>query len=421
MLHILYISYDGMTDPLGQSQVIPYLQGIVRQMGCRITLLSCEKPERFAQQRNFIYDLLELDAIEWKPIFFTVSSKPLDKFRDLWHIWQQAVDIYNKTPYQIVHCRSYVAGYVGTWAKKRFGIKLLFDMRGFWVDERVEGGIWDMNKRFYKIAYRFAKSAEAHLIRQSDAIVCLTDAAKREIENWAAYKKKPVYIEVIPCSADFAHFLPTNAEKKREARILLGINEAKKHLHEAGLRDSLVLCYVGSLGTWYMLDEMLALFAHIKRIYTDARFLFLTHDTVVLSEKISKYDIPPDALIIRSAQRAEMPLLLCAADILVSFIKPSYAKKASSPVKMGEALAVGIPLIVNNGVGDVAEVVQKMQCGVVIDIAQIPKIYDKVLIQIPQLLEMNATDIRKNAEAYYLLDNAIDKYVNLYKIILKNK
>ena len=46
MKNILFISYDGMTDPLGQSQVIPYLQGLSKK-GFQFYLLSCEKPEAF--------------------------------------------------------------------------------------------------------------------------------------------------------------------------------------------------------------------------------------------------------------------------------------------------------------------------------------------------------------------------------------
>jgi len=34
---VLYLSYDGMTDPLGGSQVLPYLVGLSK-LGHRITL-----------------------------------------------------------------------------------------------------------------------------------------------------------------------------------------------------------------------------------------------------------------------------------------------------------------------------------------------------------------------------------------------
>ena len=39
--NILYLSYDGMTDPLGQSQVLPYLAGLSKK-GFRFHLISFE-------------------------------------------------------------------------------------------------------------------------------------------------------------------------------------------------------------------------------------------------------------------------------------------------------------------------------------------------------------------------------------------
>jgi hypothetical protein len=44
-MNVIYISYDGMTDPLGQSQVIPYLIGLTKK-GHNISIISCEKTTR---------------------------------------------------------------------------------------------------------------------------------------------------------------------------------------------------------------------------------------------------------------------------------------------------------------------------------------------------------------------------------------
>ena len=39
---VLYLSYNGMLDPLGQSQVLPYLKELSK-LGVRFTLLSFER------------------------------------------------------------------------------------------------------------------------------------------------------------------------------------------------------------------------------------------------------------------------------------------------------------------------------------------------------------------------------------------
>ena len=55
--HILFISYDGMTDPLGQSQVIPYLAGLCK-FGYRFTILSCDKQDRYARDKEYVLNML---------------------------------------------------------------------------------------------------------------------------------------------------------------------------------------------------------------------------------------------------------------------------------------------------------------------------------------------------------------------------
>jgi len=44
--NIIYVSYDGLTDPLGQSQVVPYLTKISNE-NKKIDIISFEKKEAF--------------------------------------------------------------------------------------------------------------------------------------------------------------------------------------------------------------------------------------------------------------------------------------------------------------------------------------------------------------------------------------
>ena len=67
---ILYISYDGLTDPLGQSQVLPYLFGLADN-GYNITIISAEKPEKFTLKKDEIARLVVEHNIDWHPISYT--------------------------------------------------------------------------------------------------------------------------------------------------------------------------------------------------------------------------------------------------------------------------------------------------------------------------------------------------------------
>ncbi|HXC74444.1 MAG TPA: hypothetical protein VN640_07175, partial [Sphingomicrobium sp.] len=66
---VLYITYDGLTDPLGQSQVLPYLAGLAG-LGHRITVLSCEKPQRMAQDGDRIRRQCAAAGIGWTPLAY---------------------------------------------------------------------------------------------------------------------------------------------------------------------------------------------------------------------------------------------------------------------------------------------------------------------------------------------------------------
>jgi hypothetical protein len=63
---ILYITYDGLTDPLGQSQILPYLKGL-SQYGYRFTILSFEKKDRFQKEKTVIDQLTLESNIDWVP------------------------------------------------------------------------------------------------------------------------------------------------------------------------------------------------------------------------------------------------------------------------------------------------------------------------------------------------------------------
>jgi glycosyltransferase involved in cell wall biosynthesis len=401
---ILFISYDGMTDPLGQSQVLPYLVGLSK-LGYQITLLSCEKSDKFLKYRGVIDEIVTTNAIDWQPIPFTRRPLLLAKYYDLYQLQRKAERLYQQKKFNLVHCRSYISAAVGLKLKKKFGLKFLFDMRGFWVDERVEGGAWNLNNPLFRYAFNSYKRKEADYIVQADAIISLTEAGKREMETWPCYRKAP--IQVIPCSADFELFRLVQPLQRAQSRDLMGIRE-----------ESLVISYLGSVGMWYMLDEMLGLFKQIKNQYPGAIFLFITlepADSILKAAK--KFNLTTEDFVIRPAGREEVPIFIAASDINLFFIKQSYSKIASSPTKLGEILAMGLPVICNNRVGDVEEIVQTMNAGIVIEDFNAES-YNRVVGSIPALLKKHPAEIRSNAIEYYTLDNAIKKYAQVYNCLL---
>ncbi|MBS1656343.1 MAG: glycosyltransferase, partial [Bacteroidetes bacterium] len=267
MKKVLYISYDGMTDPLGQSQVIPYLQGLVKE-GYQFTLLSFEKKERLLKNRELVEKLLANSGIEWVPLLFSRRPPFVSKLYDAWRMRRKVMKLERQHHYSFIHCRSYVAAAAGLYVKRKKQIPYLFDMRGFWVDERVDNGQWNLSYPFYKWLYRYYKKRERLYFAAAAHIISLTECGKNElVKNYAVSKDK---ITVIPCCADLRHFDYTNADHST-------INTWRQKLNLK--QGDKVLSYLGSLGGWYLLNEMLDFFAGLKKKEPSSKFLFITHDS----------------------------------------------------------------------------------------------------------------------------------------------
>ena len=153
---VLYVSYDGMTDNLGQSQVIPYLQKLSVQ-GFSIHIISCEKPQVFEKREMVISKLLKASGVVWHPIPYTSKPAVVSTMYDLHVLEQKAREIVMGKANNIclLHCRSYISAHVGLYCQQKFGIPWIFDMRGFYADERVEGGLWRLSNPVFRMVYRY--------------------------------------------------------------------------------------------------------------------------------------------------------------------------------------------------------------------------------------------------------------------------
>lgn len=408
MLDVLYISYDGMTDPLGQSQVLPYIIELSGK-GYTFSLLSCEKKQRLSTQKTNIKHIVDAYNINWQYTIFTPKPPIVAKYFDIWKLKKKAVEIYKNKPFKMVHCRSYVAAEVGMYLKKKFGVKFLFDMRGFWVDERVDGGLWNLKNPVYKYAYKTYKKKETAYLKNADAIICLTEASKIEMQNWQFYTPQK-NITVIPCSTDFNHFKMVTPALQQKAKTILGIPN----------NTDLIIGYLGSIGTWYMLPTMLQFFKQVLLHYPSAKFVFITPEPpATIIKQAEVWHIAANSLIIKEATRQQVPLYMAACQLGLFFIKPSYSKISSSPTKLGELLAMGLPVICNSRIGDVEAIIKELNAGICLpNFEEIS--FKKAISEIPQLLKKNAEEIRANAFEYYNLKSAADKYAKVYKLILNN-
>ena len=408
--NILFISYDGMTDPLGQSQVIPYLIKLTKY-GYTFTILSCDKPDRFASQKEYVQHLIATFPIKWVSVPYHKSPPILSSVYDYFQLKEKAVQLHKEVHFDIVHTRVGVPTLVGLHLKKKYGIKYLNDIRGFWADERVDGGMWNIKNPLYKWIYHFFRKKEDECINIADYNTCLTYAAKKEIHSWKQIQAQPIDIEVIPCCADLDIFDPGNIDANAKQQLQ---TELKIH------KDDIIVSYLGSIGGWYLTDEMMRFCKMLSDRMPQVKFLFISpHLHHVITNAAAKYNLAADKLIVKHGKRHEVPLLLSFSTYSIFFIKPCYSKISSSPTKHGEIMAMGIPVITNSGVGDVKEVVVQYNSGYVVDNFS-DESFNHVIENIIQQPYFDRTGIRKGAIEFYSLDLAAERYDKVYKKILSS-
>ena len=398
---VVFLSYDGITDPLGQSQILPYLFGISSNKNYKITIVSFEKTKNYHQNKVFILNKLKKNNIDWVQLKYT-KYPPI--FSTLWDIYKlkRTLNKLKNKGLDLIHCRSYITNLVALEFKKTYKTPFIFDMRGFWADERVDCKIWSLDNFIYKKIYKYFKSKEKEFLQFSDYTISLTENGKKEILYWNLPNQSK--IKVIPCCTDENLFQTKNIQN---VRAELGYN-----------KDDFIISYVGSIGTWYMLDEMLDFFKCLKTKKPNAKFFFITKDdSQLILEKVKSKKIDISSIKIKPSSREMIPSYIGASNFSIFFILPVFSKKASSPTKMGEIMNLGIPIICNSGVGDVDEIMEKSMPELLVKEFS-NKEYERVIDLITNNYKPNQKTIIETSHSYYSLEKGVEKYKEVYQEIL---
>jgi glycosyltransferase involved in cell wall biosynthesis len=399
---VLYLSYDGMTDPLGASQVLPYMMGLAA-LGHRITLLSLEKPTAGFTAHALVRQQCAAAGISWWPLPYRSRFPVASAVANVIALTRAARAVLARQSHDIVHCRSYMAAIAGRAMKRRFGVRFLFDMRGFWAEERLEGGGW--GRPPFGVVYRYFKRQERHFFREADAIVSLTAAARDQMAARAAGDCPLANVTVIPCCVDFDLFVAPTGAQRRATREMLGIAP-----------DALVVGYLGSIGGNYMLDEMLCWFAALRSQRPNARMLFVTRNPPgQIHAAAERLGVASCEIVVRAATRDQVPQLIGIANVGIAFKQPSFSALACSPTKLGEMLALGIPMVVNSGVGDVDAVARESGAAIVVDTFDQDALSRSAAEFLAQ--RMDAADIRAAARRRFELADGVAAYDSLYSTL----
>ena len=378
----LYVSYDGVLDPLGASQIVPYVVGLARR-GVAMSLISFEKHRmvRGEEGTTAARSRLAAHGVAWSPLRYHRRPRLVASLWDVVKGSHAITSEAHRLRPDVVHCRGDMAMAMARLARVPRGTLLVYDVRGLFSDERVETGSW----RRGSVLDRIVRRMETDNLRRADGVVALTGHAISELRK--RRPSLPVY-RVIPTCVDTLRFTA----------------------RPAGQEPKYGLVYSGSLGTWYMTEEMAA-FARATADLIPGPALFLTPQ----ADEGRRRGVGGSAEI-RSVKPAHVPAWLQRGRALFFFIKPIPSKRASCPTKFAEGLASGLPVVCNTGIGDLDDVVEKENVGVLVESFSEAAYRDagrrvRSLLQDPEL----SSRCRRLAESRYGLEMGVTGYQQLYQ------
>ena len=383
---ILYISWDGLLDPLGQSQILSYIKKLSSRY--RIGICSLEKSCRSKNEIDCLKKELNELGIIWNYSDFKQTN--FSTVRNVISLIGTVKSSMKSTSYKMFHCRSYMAMIAGVFVagKLKRKVNLLFDIRGFLFLEKLELMNWFLEMIMASIFH----TVEKVLFRKADRVVTLTH---RSIPRIAGMTKAP--IDVIPTSYNI-EFIGANKNEYCEKEY--------------------DFVYLGSVGGTYRLDLALKVFSAYKSCVKNARMLIINASQhwlcMIEVENLGLVEF----VDVVSCKHKEIGDYLKRCRYGIYFIDKKGSKPAQCPTRFGELLAHGLPVITGSGIGDADFIYRKYKPGILLD----TKAGNKMLREaMEELISLEYTELCKASykcyyDNYRLIDG-VEKYNQIYKSI----
>ena len=156
-----------------------------------------------------------------------------------------------------------------------------------------------------------------------------------------------------PCAVDSSLF-EFNFENRTKIRESLGFT-----------KNQLVGVYAGKFGGMYLDIPELIFIGTILKSFPDLGIIILTEDTRnSIIRELKKVSNPGLKIIVKNVSHSDVPKYLSAADFGLSLNKFFPSGKYLSPIKIGEYLANGLPVLMTEGIGDENNYLEKEKAGV---------------------------------------------------------
>jgi len=402
MANILYISLTGMTEPLGRSQVLEYLFDLSKNN--KFFIISFER-DNDADKLQETSELVKKHNIEWFHFSYSNRFGLLSSVYQVSRAVLKGFSLIKKNSIEIVHVRSFIPAVIGLVLKKITDVKLLFDIRGFAIDEKLDSGRFTSDSFIYKKL----KKLDNYLYQSSDHIVTLTHSAKDTLSNYLQIVDSK--FSVIPTCANKSIFKTIDKNKKQKIRKQLGFSDT-----------DIILVHTGTVLNRYDFFAEILLFKEL--LARDQRFKFLIvnkDEHEYIRGVFKEHAISENDYRVLSSAFDQVYKYLNISDFSLFFIPPTFAKKAMAPTKFAENVACLLPSITNQGVGDMDFYLFNYQVGYVVDLDSVHHSLTQTGDRVMEYVKNNPyseSDYEILFSEYFDKKNAVIKYQKIYDALL---
>ena len=384
---VLYISIDGIMEPLGYSQVFKYLEGFSQNYS--VNLISFEKKTDLANlnRLNIMIKKCNNHDISWYRLKY--RSGFLGKLTNIGSCILVPIYIFLTKKIYLIHLRGPMSGSVIPFLKPFFRFKLIFDMRGFWADEKHDRLGWSKKS----LKYKFFKHLESYLLQISDQIITLTNSSKNIITK--KFNVSSASIEVIPTCVDFNEF---------------------KRVETISTHNPIIIGYLGSVDTAYDFPKFCFLISQMQghrdqmitlKVLTNQSY----HHVLQL---IPRQLLPKIELEVKFVERENLSKEISSFSLLGFYLNENFSIHASMPTKIAETLACGIPIVCNGFNQDIKNIIGEHEVGLIYNFSD--ELTAEQLNRLIYLIQDPDTAPRclRVAEEYFSLEKGTSAYSNLY-------
>lgn len=335
---ILFVTWDGPQVSYLESLFLPIFTGLAKR-GHVFHVLQFTWADK--QPRAVTQEHCEAAGCTYRSV--QVVRRPVaagslvTAVRGSWHV-RRAIAQHD---IDIVMPRSTLPALATTLALRHFpAVGLLFDADGLPHDERVDFGGWSAQG----LAYRMLRDLEASTVRRADAVLTRSKKAIDILIARAGAGTAADKFHVVGNGRDANLFTPALKAERAAVRRELGIEDSAP-----------VLVYAGSMGNQYCMPEMLEFFRLVRGRRDDAQLLLLTGSPEEAEQSLDGLtDLRADCHIRRVAP-TNVARYLGACDLGLALRRQSFSMRAVAPIKLGEYLLCGLPVLATQGIGDTDE------------------------------------------------------------------